>query len=61
MTELDILKAVNERDRKDGETIRQIMTELGIPINLKNAQITYAANTMFGAAVYMALPNSRSA
>lgn len=57
MTELEILIAVNERERKNGETIRQIMNELDIPITLENARITYVAQSMFGLCVYMALPS----
>lgn len=57
MTELEILIAVNTRDRHDGETIRQIMSELSIPMTLANAQTTYVANSMFGLCVYMALPH----
>lgn len=57
MTELEILTAVCERTRKDGETIREIMGELGIPITLANAQWTYIANSVLGLCVYMAMPS----
>lgn len=55
MTDLELAQALVNRQSKSGETVREIMIELGIEFNLHNARAVYTLSTSHGIATLLAL------